>query len=264
MVDTASGGVSRTSALWVRRFHASPQRPMARLVCFPHAGGSAAFYLPLSQALGPRFEVLAIQYPGRHDRLAEPCLDSVAALAAPASAALAGSLDGAPFAVLGHSLGAAVAYETALLLQGRGEEPAVFFASARRAPSSVGTEARHLLPDVELIAELGRLGGTDPQVLADPDLMDLFLPALRADLKAAETYHRETGAALSCPIHALIGDADPQVTPAQARDWAKHTSGAFGLTEFRGGHFFLSERSSEVCDAVGAGILRALGQSAHR
>ena len=66
--------------LWTRRFHSAPDA-LLRLVCFPHAGGTAAFYVPFSRALTPNIDVVAIQYPCRQDRRSEPCLDSIAALA---------------------------------------------------------------------------------------------------------------------------------------------------------------------------------------
>src|SRR5438067_7248458 len=44
---------------WFRRFHAAPEAK-ARLVCLPHAGGSATFYFPVSGALAPDIEVLAV------------------------------------------------------------------------------------------------------------------------------------------------------------------------------------------------------------
>uniref|UniRef100_UPI000A770D5C thioesterase II family protein n=1 Tax=Streptomyces scabiei TaxID=1930 RepID=UPI000A770D5C len=57
--------------LWIRRFRPSPDAT-ERLVCFPHAGGSASFYVPVATALSPGVDVAAIQYPGRQDRRHEP------------------------------------------------------------------------------------------------------------------------------------------------------------------------------------------------
>ncbi|MEY9893890.1 surfactin synthase thioesterase subunit [Catenulispora sp. MAP12-49] len=57
--------------LWIRRYHPSPDAPV-RLLCLPHAGGSASFFRAVSQALAPKVEVLAVQYPGRQDRRGEP------------------------------------------------------------------------------------------------------------------------------------------------------------------------------------------------
>ena len=48
--------VTRDGAEWVRRFHPATH-PRARLVCFPHAGGSAAYFRPLSAALPASVEL---------------------------------------------------------------------------------------------------------------------------------------------------------------------------------------------------------------
>ncbi|NED91869.1 alpha/beta fold hydrolase, partial [Streptomyces sp. SID11233] len=75
---------------------------------------AAPFFRPLALALAPHVELVAVQYPGRHDRYQESPLDSVPALAEGAFAALAHELRKAPFSFFGHSLGAAVAFEVAL------------------------------------------------------------------------------------------------------------------------------------------------------
>jgi hypothetical protein len=94
--------ISGDEGLWLRRFRPAGSTGN-RLICFPHAGGSAAFFLPVARALAPAVNVLAVQYPGRQDRRAEPCIDNIPALADHVSRVLAGLLD-RPLALFGHSL----------------------------------------------------------------------------------------------------------------------------------------------------------------
>src|SRR6059058_3650797 len=99
---------------WLRRFGPVLDSGV-RLICFPHAGGSASAYVPLARALAPEVEVLAVQYPGRQDRRHEPPIEDVNRLADLAADVL--PTDSArPYALFGHSMGALVAYETALRL----------------------------------------------------------------------------------------------------------------------------------------------------
>ncbi|MCT2585109.1 thioesterase II family protein [Actinophytocola gossypii] len=233
---------------WVRRFHPSDD-PRARLVCFPHAGGSASYFFPVSRALAPSVEVICLQYPGRQDRRTEPCLDDVSAFADAAASALDPWLD-LPIVLFGHSLGASIAYETARRLQSSGREVVALFASGRRGPTTTRHERVHLLPDDGLLAELRRMSGTEATLLADDELVRMILPALRADYRAAETYHHSPGETLRCPIIALVGDNDPKVTVDEARDWAAHTTGPFTLTVFPGGHFFLQDHQQEIVTAL--------------
>src|SRR5947207_7750544 len=99
--------------LWIRRFHPAPPGT-PRLVCLPHAGGSASFYFPVSRALSPAVDVLAVQYPGRQDRRHERCVDNIPELAAQVLAVLRPWLTG-PTALFGHSMGASLAFELARL-----------------------------------------------------------------------------------------------------------------------------------------------------
>ncbi|MGW5885127.1 thioesterase II family protein [Streptomyces koyangensis] len=65
---------------WIRRFQPPPEAEV-RLICFPHAGGSASFFFSVSRGLAPRAEVLAMQYPGRQDRRSEPNVPDMTQLA---------------------------------------------------------------------------------------------------------------------------------------------------------------------------------------
>ncbi|MFP3992318.1 alpha/beta fold hydrolase [Streptomyces sp. E11-3] len=233
---------------WIRRFHPAPAAS-SRLVCFPHAGGSASFYFPVSRALSPDVEVLAIQYPGRQDRRSEPCVDSIEALADAVQDQLPQWFD-RPVFFFGHSMGATLAFETARRLEGRAVRPAGLFVSGRRAPSRHRDERVHQHSDDQLLADIKRLSGTDSQVLDDPELMRSVLPAVRSDYKAAETYRYQPGPALSCPVFAFTGDSDPQVTLEEARSWSEHTEAPFELKAFPGGHFYLNSQATAVIGAI--------------
>ncbi|MFC9946576.1 thioesterase II family protein [Streptomyces pratensis] len=231
--------------LWIRAFHPAPQAPH-RLVCFPHAGGSASFYFPVSAGLAPEVDVLAVQYPGRQDRRAEPGIVDIGVMADRVAEALLPYAARSPLTFFGHSMGACVAFEVARRLERTGRGPAHIFASGRRAPSSCRDEDVHLRDDDGIIAEMRAMSGTDARVLGDEELLRMVLPAIRSDYRAVETYRADPDASVNCPVTALIGDDDPWTTHDEARAWEKHTTGPFGLTVFSGGHFYLSSRADEV------------------
>jgi pyochelin biosynthetic protein PchC len=234
---------------WVRRFTDAP-RSTVRLVCFPHAGGSAGYFRPLAQALAPRVETLAVQYPGRQDRRRERLIDSVPELTDAAFAALRRELD-APFAFFGHSLGAVVAFEVARRFeQLTPAGPLRLFASARRAPSLVRHDTVHLRDDDGLVAEMNRLGGTEQAVLDDPELRQLVLPVVRADYRAIETYTAAPGARLTCPVTVFVGDSDAVTPVADAAAWDRHTTKGADTQVFDGGHFYLDRHVQQVASAI--------------
>ncbi|MEU8346263.1 Surfactin synthase thioesterase subunit [Actinomadura meyerae] len=238
---------------WLRRFHPAPDARV-RLVCFPHAGGSASAFHWLSERLAPQVEVLAVQYPGRQDRRHEPLVDDVLALARSAYETVAG-LGGEPPALFGHSMGATLAYEVARLLEHEaGVRPRALFVSGRRAPSRIRPERVRFGDDEALVAELNRLSGTDLRVLGDEEMRRLVLPVVRADYTAIERYRRPPGPDPTCPLWVLAGDADPLTTLDEAGDWERHTTAGATLRVFPGGHFFIDRHQREIGDLV-AGAL---------
>lgn len=251
-----------TTSRWFRRFHPGQDAP-ARIVCFPHAGGTAGFYFPLSEKLSPAVETLAVQYPGRQDRRTEPALGNIEGLADGIVAALVPLLDSRPLALFGHSMGAVLAYEVARRMEHEvGKPPTTLFTSGRRAPCRHRVENTHLREDQALVDELRELGGTDPQLLDDSAVMRLLLPAVRRDYQAIETYRYRPGPGVSCPITVLTGDQDPRTTIDEARDWQHHTTGRCTLQAFPGGHFFLGEHLADVAALVTVRLLGPAGESA--
>ncbi|MBL1084504.1 thioesterase [Streptomyces actinomycinicus] len=244
---------------WLRSFHQStPGAP--RLLCLPHAGGSASFFFSVSKALSPAVDVRGVQYPGRQDRQHETPARSIQELAQGVFDALDHEED-TPLVLFGHSMGAVVGFELARLLENAGRPPAVLIVSGRRGPAIERVDTVHKGDDASVIAEVTKLGGTDSQLLEDEEIQQIILPVLRADYYAIETYQRTPGPRLSCPFVVMTGDADPRVTPDEARIWAEETEGAFELEVYPGGHFFLVAQQEAVVARIEA-TLRELGSGA--
>ncbi|MFD8330062.1 thioesterase II family protein [Streptomyces lydicus] len=260
MTTAATASAIHRANPWIHRYHPAPDAALT-LVCFPHAGGSATFYHPVSRALSPQVEVVAVQYPGRQERYGEPAIDNLAELADRAHEALA-PLAGRPLALFGHSMGAVVAFEVARRMErDAGAGPRALFLSGRRAPSCRRGDRVSDGGDVALIRELRLLRGTDPAMLDDPEIVEMILPALRADYRAIESHRCPPDAAVRCPVTVLTGDADPHTTVEEARAWSGHTTGGCDTEIFPGGHFFLADRSADVLAAV-ARRLRTLAATA--
>ncbi|MBB1259073.1 thioesterase II family protein [Streptomyces alkaliterrae] len=233
---------------WIRRFHPSDEAT-TRLFCFPHAGGSASFFFPTSRALAPGTDVVAVQYPGRQDRRNEPNVASMAEMADRAARALLPRTD-LPYALFGHSMGATLAYEVARRLQEAGRPPLALWVSGRRAPHRVVDDGLHRLSDDELVADISALDGTGTQIFGDAELLDIVLPTLRSDYRAAETYEYVPGPALDCPVHALTGFSDPRVAVRELHHWSEHTRRSFDLRVFSGGHFYLVDNHEDVVEVI--------------
>ncbi|WP_055529795.1 thioesterase II family protein [Streptomyces graminilatus] len=235
---------------WIRRYHPAPDSEV-RLLCLPHAGGSASFYFPVSQALAPRVEVLSVQYPGRQDRRLEPCVESIPELADHLLPLVLDGFTDRPLAVFGHSMGASLAFELAGLLEQAGVAPVMVFASGRRAPSRFRVEEDvHTRGDEALLDEIKRLAGTDTRVLGDDEVLRMVLPAIRSDYRAAELYRPQRIRRLSCPVTAVVGDSDPKAPLDDVRAWQEHTTGEFSMEVYPGGHFYLTDQAPRLIQRI--------------
>ncbi|MFE9774093.1 thioesterase II family protein [Streptomyces sp. NPDC005931] len=236
---------------WLRSFHSAPDpstRP-ARLVCFPHAGGSAGSFVPLSAQLSGVAQVLAVQYPGRQDRWHEPAINDLHELAEHVVAVLGPVRKEGPLALFGHSMGALVAYEVARRLK-----PARLYVSGCPAPSWGVEATKGIKDDADLLADLRRLNGTDRGLLADPEMLELILPAIRADYHAVRSYQWRPGTEPDCPLRVLTGSRDSRTPPHVVRDWKRHTTGVCRFHEYEGGHFYLTEHTRRVADLLAADL----------
>ncbi|SCG46325.1 pyochelin biosynthetic protein PchC [Micromonospora zamorensis] len=226
----------RESTTWLR-CPAPLTDPDVRLVCFPHAGGSAAMFHSWGGRL-PGVEVHAVCYPGRAHRIAEPPPTDLRQLAVQITEALVPLAD-RPLILFGHSMGAAIALETAVALQERGIEPFHLFASGSRDAPYPGPEQLSDpddLNDAAVVQRLLTLGGTDPELAADPEFQELVLPYVRADGRMFHAYEPGTGPMLRCPVTTIVGDADDD---ADCRPWSTLTTGTVRAYGVRGDHFYL-------------------------
>ncbi|MEV5320346.1 alpha/beta fold hydrolase [Streptomyces sp. NPDC052687] len=223
----------------------------ARVLFFPHAGGAASFYAPFAQRFPEGYDVAAVQYPGRQERWGEPFVTTVEGLADRLVPSLRRwAAKPVPLVLVGHSMGASVAFESMLRLgHDRLTAHCRLVVSGRAAPS-VTQEAQTFDSDQDLLDHLARLGGTDAAILSSPDLMDLVLPAVRNDYRAVTSYRPAPDAVVETPVLCLTGDRDPQVTAEEAGAWKRHTTAGFRLKMLPGGHFFLSDHPDTVVRLV--------------
>jgi pyochelin biosynthetic protein PchC len=222
---------------WLRTFHPRPDAAL-RLVFFPHAGGSASFYRPFGGALPEHAEPVIVQYPGREDRLQEQPYVAMDKLVDGLTEAL-DALGDKPVWYFGHSMGASVAHEVARRRAARGRPlPERLIVSARPGPARQKPGDKHLDED-RLWADVCALGGTDPRLLAMPEIRAMALPAIRADYQLIETYRPGLGTDLDVPVTACLSDRDPEVTRADAEAWRVVTTGPFEVKCFPGDHFYL-------------------------
>lgn len=252
---------TQDGSAWLRRFGREAGRGATPLVICPHAGGGAAAYRALATAIDDAaqgtMDVIALQYPGRQDRIAEPAPETIGGYADGALAELRPILEDGPEPILfGHSMGSMVAFELARRLEEEGIPLGRLFVSGAVAPSRVPDLPPHPTDDEGLVRHLAELRGTGVDVLGHPDIMRLALPALRADYGAFDRYEMASETPLAAPISAFGGEDDEHVTPADLFGWSGHTCGGCDVRLFPGGHFYIDNRVESVASAI-VGLVRA-------
>lgn len=211
-----------------------------RLFCLPFAGGGASSYRTWQEGLPRHIEVVPVQLPGREDRFREEPLRRMEDLVEGMIDGLLPLMTALPFAFFGHSLGSIVALEaTRSLARRRAPLPRHLIISARPAPQlPLRRTPVHDLSQAEVEQWMRQVGGTPTLVLENRELMDLIVPALRADLEINDMYRSSADPVLTCPLTAVGGNEDDEALPHELEAWSPYTSNSFELHTFKGNHFF--------------------------
>jgi len=220
------------------------------LFCFHHAGGNAASWREwIEPARKRNMQLCPIELPGRASRFAESARDDLTALLAELTAVLT-PLCQRPYALLGHSLGALIAFELAQRLPA-GTLQGVFVSGRRPPHRPTPPPLRHLMNDRQLTVELQGLEGTPPDVLQHAELLALFLPALRADFTLTERYRCDNALqGLDLPLQAFVGDNDAEVSVSSMKEWLRYGDSNSQLRSFPGGHFYLQQHREALLNAI--------------
>jgi len=220
-----------------------------KLYIFPHAGGSAQFYVPFAKTFSPDVKCIAVQYPGRRGNHDLGSFTGICELADQIWQTLSkGDQSGAELAFFGHSMGALVAFEVARRFERAGDPISALFVSACAAPGQIGYE---YIPDSDrgLLDAVSEMTGANKEFLEDKEFAERILPTLRG-LKAIANYECEPDATVSCPIFAFLGDNDEVATYEKVIGWADRTSADFQARVFTGHHFYLNDHLPALVDEV--------------
>ncbi len=227
----------------------------ASLLCFPYAGGGTVAYHSWKNLIHPDISLLRVQLPGREVRFREKPFTSFSQLTDTLVTALPPLLE-PPFIFYGHSMGALIAFEVIRKLRKMGEQlPVHLFISSFRAPHLPDPDSMiSELPENQFIERLVQYGGIHPEILMNSELMEMFLPILRADFSVLSSYRYKQKAPLPCPITAFAGLSDPKISVEAIDSWQDHTTDGYNSYFFPGGHFFTTEFHSEMLAHINRNI----------
>jgi medium-chain acyl-[acyl-carrier-protein] hydrolase len=237
----------RSQSNWVANDPRHRLNASLRLFCFPYAGGGVAPYYAWTNLIHPEIELLRIQLPGRETRLREPPFTELSSLVQTLAMELKPWLD-VPYAFYGHSMGALIAFELILRLRETSSPlPLHLFVSSFRAPHLQDPDpVSPDLPEPQFIEKLQQYDGINEAVFMNSELIEIFLPILRADFSLLDSYQYKENEPLACPITVFGGLTDPKINRMEISSWNRLTTGDFNCHFFPGGHFFINESQTEM------------------
>jgi len=221
------------------------------LICFPYAGGSPTTYNSWVNFLPSNVELTIVQMPGRGARMFEPAHADMNKVIKELLTVIPKYLN-KPYVLFGHSLGSRIAFELMSQLNAlKLPLPVHFIASGSRGPHDISNK-KHIykLPDNEFIAELKELNGTPKAVLENIELMEIFLPLLRADFELADTYYYQEDNVFNCPISVLGGKDDVAISLEQLQSWQNFFVNKAEVHMVSGDHFFIDSHKTLCLEIV--------------
>jgi medium-chain acyl-[acyl-carrier-protein] hydrolase len=229
-----------------------------KLFCFPYAGGSSVIFNIWKQYLDPKIELIAIELAGRGKRMKDDLYKDLPEMVEDVYKLVYKEIKGSAYAIFGHSMGGIISYQLGQKLRENNyPAPVHIFFSGLNAPHVKRPDKiiYHLLDEEEFKKALINLGGTPPEFFEHPELIEVFLPALKNDFKLAETfiYNGEIHP-LDCNITVLLGK-DEDFTSDQCDGWKKHTKKLCTIHYFDGGHFFLHNDTKQIVNIINNSLL---------
>ena len=225
-----------------------PRRdPAARLslVCLGFCGGGAGAYMPWAAIMPPGTELAAICYPGREGRFGEDHPPDWDGLAEDAVSAVLSAAE-RPYILFGHSMGGWMAFDVASRISERGgPKPVALVVSSANAPNR-GLTVQDMFPaqqesDDQLLDWMKAFGLMPDHVLGDPDLREMAVEIMRADIRIRDTFYYRDRATVDVPVQVLTGISDTVIDPNTADQWRALATGEFRHDVLPGGHFYTPE-----------------------
>ncbi|OJX13879.1 MAG: hypothetical protein BGO77_01000 [Caedibacter sp. 37-49] len=221
-----------------------------RLFCFHYAGGNAHIFYPWAKHLDPSIELISVQLPGHGTRFTEPLFTSMDPLIDNLGTQIVDYLD-RPYFFFGHSLGGLIAYALTHYMQRNSLPlPDCLFVSGKTPPHFKTSDKISHLPDLDFLEEVKKYNGLPEEILQNQELVEIWLPILRADFQILETFIRPDDYKLSCDLMALGGVNDIMVTPSRVELWQDYTTACFKALFFPGDHFFINPQQTQVIEMI--------------
>ncbi|WP_164779744.1 thioesterase II family protein [Paenibacillus kobensis] len=244
--------------------------PNCKLFCIPYAGGSAAEYQDWQLLMkSDAVEAVPVELAGRGVRARVPLCSTMDEAVADIYEMIQAQIDGQPYALFGHSMGAIIAFEVSRMLSKQNvmPSPVHLFVAGRNpphVPRRADAKVLHELDDEAFIEEIIQFGGIPEELIAHRGLFRMFMPMLRKDYTVSERYQFQSDdSKLRCPISVLYGTLDHSTAEVMSQ-WQRYTSGSCSLQAYEAGHFFIHDYREQVVGWIESELAGTLTASVGR
>lgn len=215
-----------------------------KVIAYPFAGGNSYSYARLAR--GHTYEWVTLDPPGHGTRLQQTLESSISGIVSALLEPTLRAVGSDKYFLFGHSMGAYLALAMLDRLVEMGADlPECLILSGANAPHRITHQSHSTLPRSQFFQWLSAMGGISAEVMAEPELMELFEPILRADVAAVESYAGTFMREYSVPVRILLGLHDKIVSP-EAHGWEDCFVSSPEIHIFTGGHFFLFDDIAKV------------------
>lgn len=213
---------------------------MTKVYCLPYAGGSKSIYNDWINEYKDVAEIIPVEYSGHGSRFGEELYKSADGLAEDVYNTIT-SDNPKDYIIFGHSMGSLIALLTAEKLEKK-------YSTKPKAVIIGGTRPPHLLykdeklahlPQKEFMEKFLSFDHTEPEIMNEPELLELLYDVFYADTVLAENYNGyDNIKKISSPMVVMTGLKDDEAPEEDMREWADYCENEFVFKAFDDGHFF--------------------------
>lgn len=211
------------------------------------AGGSCYSYRFLRKYFLKNIEVHPLELPGRGKRLKEKLITNIDIAIKDYIEQIIELRNGEKFILYGHSMGGLMAAYISQKLEDYGDAPDKIIITGNAGPNISVNKKMHLMSEKAFISNLKKIGSIPDEILGKKELLNFFIPILKAD------FHIMEGAPLPplkirTDIIAIMGEIEEY--SEYVFEWQKISTGNVTTKKLPGGHFFIQNHPKEIATEI--------------
>ncbi len=217
-------------------------------IFFLHFAGGSAYSYDFLKPFLKDYDVHQLELPGRGKRVTEPFVTDMKAAIQDYLKQIVSKLNGKPFLIYGHSMGAVIGAYITSELESMKRFPVRLIVSGNPGPGCLTYKQRHTLPRADFLQELRDMGGMPEDFFAHEGLIDYFVPILKSDFKVLEANDFPSFPPLSTSIIAMMGDEEEKVNLID--HWKTLTASDCEIHIMKGKHFFINDQPETISGMI--------------